>query len=609
MNRLMKKIVLKIPYSRTLYRNSVKLRNYIKKPHKSKVCAICGNAVLRYNPLPDYYFEEARKHGRSIYKSVPETLNRVEYICPVCGAADRDRLYALYIKKYFAQIQPTKEYILLDIAPAYPLSNYIKSHWNIDYRSMDLFMEGVTYKDDLTNITSIGNDEVDFIICSHVLEHVYDDKKALSEIYRILKPNGRGIIMVPIDLTTRETDEDIDTTESERWRRFGQGDHVRKYAKEDFLSRLRNAGFHVRELGMEYFGMEEYYRSSFIPSSMLYVVEKPNANGNINGDAITGDNKYYSCQIIAGGGVDFTVDNKIRVCCYTRDATGIIADIPDEPKGYDGLVKKITMKHNEIIESFSKGKIYPACEGCVNLFEQQENPMRIDNLKINTITLNHYLACNLKCIYCHRASEKYDKTKHEETDHVKVLGVIKFLIENAYISDTAVFQIGGGEPSISSGMIRIIEYLVENKQQVYINTNATKYVDIFAYGARKGLITIRLTVDAGLEETFQKIKRAAGFNAVWENVGKYMQNTKNNVTVRFILMPENVDDIDNMVSKCKEFSVRRVMIDLLLPGTNADVKKPEDYIFIEPVRDFKNKLLSAGIAVERGYFMPENIFY
>ena len=41
------------------------------------------------------------------------------------------------------------------------------------------------------------NNEFDEILCNHVLEHVSDIEKAMRELYRILKPNGRLMIIVP----------------------------------------------------------------------------------------------------------------------------------------------------------------------------------------------------------------------------------------------------------------------------------------------------------------------------------------------------------------------------------------------------------------------------
>jgi hypothetical protein len=81
--------------------------------------------------------------------------------------------------------------------------------------------------------------------------------------------------MVPIILSVTQIDEDPDLKdEGERWRRFGQFDHVRLYSKSGFLDRVRDAGFEVRELGKEFFGEELLKRTGITSQSVLYVVEK-----------------------------------------------------------------------------------------------------------------------------------------------------------------------------------------------------------------------------------------------------------------------------------------------------------------------------------------------
>jgi len=120
-----------------------------------------------------------------------------------------------------------------------------------------------------------ANNHFDFFICSHVLEHVQDDHKALSELYRILKPGGFGILMVPIILGLEKIAEDpFETDESERWRRFGQHDHVRVYSKEGFLKRARDAGFFIYQYGKEHFGERIFDQNGIANQSILYVVEK-----------------------------------------------------------------------------------------------------------------------------------------------------------------------------------------------------------------------------------------------------------------------------------------------------------------------------------------------
>ena len=86
----------------------------------------------------------------------------------------------------------------------------------------------------------------DLVYCSHVLEHVNDDQQALREFWRVLKPGGIAVILVPIIADT--TFEDLSVTNpAERERLFGQEDHVRRYGP-DVIDRLRSAGFQVQAL-------------------------------------------------------------------------------------------------------------------------------------------------------------------------------------------------------------------------------------------------------------------------------------------------------------------------------------------------------------------------
>jgi len=81
------------------------------------------------------------------------------------------------------------------------------------------------------------------IVCNHVLEHIPEDRKAIAELYRVLKPEGWASIQVPIE--GEITQEDLTVTQpEERERLYGQADHVRQYGS-DFKFRLEEAGFSV----------------------------------------------------------------------------------------------------------------------------------------------------------------------------------------------------------------------------------------------------------------------------------------------------------------------------------------------------------------------------
>ncbi|MFB9862594.1 methyltransferase domain-containing protein [Rufibacter immobilis] len=237
-----------------------------------KECPVCGNKVYQFKPLSPSFLLNYKKYGWPYSLDDLETLNVASYECPKCGCSDRDRLYALYFNK---ALSPTKTYQLLDIAPAASLRHFLQRKSNINYRSADLFMEDVDDKVDLTNMHLYPDNWFDIFVCSHVLEHVPDDRKAMQELYRVLKPGGWGIAMVPILLSLPETDEDPTLQDvQERWRRYGQDDHVRQYAKHSFINRLQQTGFHVQEVNITDFTAQDFITYGIHPRSVLYIVSK-----------------------------------------------------------------------------------------------------------------------------------------------------------------------------------------------------------------------------------------------------------------------------------------------------------------------------------------------
>lgn len=207
-----------------------------------------------------------------------ETLNHRRYLCPVCGSSDRDRLYKLYIDRF---LEPDRVRSLIEFAPSEPLAAYLRRRADLRYRSADLMMPKVDDVVDITDMPNYSDDSFDFFICSHVLEHVSDDARALNELYRILAPGGSGIIMTPV-APEGSFDEDPDITdERERWRRFGQGDHVRLYDRSTLCARIEQSGFKVVPLGSRTFGEESFERHGIASGSVLYIVHK-SANAVLN---------------------------------------------------------------------------------------------------------------------------------------------------------------------------------------------------------------------------------------------------------------------------------------------------------------------------------------
>ena len=256
------------------------LQHQAKLIGSRQYCPVCESRVISFLPLPEFFTENQLKYGFPFSTNESETCNEAAYLCPSCAASDRDRLYALFLADYVANLESAAPINIVDFGPSEPLSAFIRrliksTGKDIRYRTADLLTESVDDRVDISDLQAYESEQFDFFICSHVLEHVPDDAKALSELHRILKRGGQGILMVPIILSIDEIDEDTETTdEGERWRRFGQFDHVRLYSKRGFLERVHKAGFKVRQLGQEHFSGELFKRTGISSQSVLYIVEK-----------------------------------------------------------------------------------------------------------------------------------------------------------------------------------------------------------------------------------------------------------------------------------------------------------------------------------------------
>lgn len=115
--------------------------------------------------------------------------------CPQCGALERHRLQYLVLMELFSVMDPSKLKMLHFAPEPFFTSIFLKRFG--DYETADLSMRNVDYNVDIQNLP-FKNGTYDFIFASHVLEHIPNDRKALLEIRRILKPNGVAVLPVPV---------------------------------------------------------------------------------------------------------------------------------------------------------------------------------------------------------------------------------------------------------------------------------------------------------------------------------------------------------------------------------------------------------------------------
>ena len=223
-------------------------------------CTICGSKFSTFAP-----FGSPRRQNAK---------------CLKCSSLERHRLIWKYMHDntdFFKQ----EKLSLLHFAPEKFFYEAFSNMPSVEYVPCDLFPELFMFagsnKVRRVDITAIPFPEntFDVVLCNHVLEHIPDDRQAMSELYRVMKPGAWAILQVPIDYRREKSYEDFSiTTEEGRKAAFGQKDHVRWYGK-DYKDRLSSVGFGVKEdRYVLNFSDAERFQFGFQASELIYFCRK-----------------------------------------------------------------------------------------------------------------------------------------------------------------------------------------------------------------------------------------------------------------------------------------------------------------------------------------------
>lgn len=232
-----------------------KTRFYLKKPNRKihlilnrmgnrKSCYVCRQTFNHFTKF------------RGGFKNIPLWMSKLNIVgsdidnfgCIYCGAHDRERhLFMFFDKLDMWSIMKNAE--VIHFAPEINLSKKIEQCLPSNYIKADLYPSNNSItKIDLTDIP-FKEESFDILICNHVLEHVPDYMKALTEIYRVLKKNGIAILQTPYSKLLKKNfeDEGINTDEL-RLLFYGQEDHVRYFSENQFFQSLTKTGFSLQIL-------------------------------------------------------------------------------------------------------------------------------------------------------------------------------------------------------------------------------------------------------------------------------------------------------------------------------------------------------------------------
>ena len=225
---------------------------------KGKQCPLCGCQRRRFLP---YGYVTSRENA----------------LCPNCLSLERHRLLWLWLLRESdigrgAMALPK----MLHIAPEVALMRKFKKMYASTpdrYVTADLESPLADMHFDVQQIP-LEDESFDAIICNHIMEHVEDDRKALSELYRIMRRGGWGVILSPVELEREKTfEDDTITDKAERTRIFGQYDHRRIYGR-DYAERLREAGFEVYDIDYKNELSKAEQELYALPADHLYIVCK-----------------------------------------------------------------------------------------------------------------------------------------------------------------------------------------------------------------------------------------------------------------------------------------------------------------------------------------------
>lgn len=226
-------------------------------------CPCCDSSLRRFM---NYEYKSITSMNPELFR---KNYRRIQ--CPYCNSLPRHRIMAYFLKKHPHLIQNKK---LVIFGMLQGEKTFFTKH-GIPYIFADLY-DPSAQKEDLSDL-SFANHSVDILICHHILEHVEDVPKALSEIRRVLSPDGFAVLSVPMDLSRENTycKKRINTPQL-RKKYYGQTDHLRLFGK-DFSEILEQSGFKVYTLDGDKF---------------------PQHICPITGPASTDINRLYLCRVL-----------------------------------------------------------------------------------------------------------------------------------------------------------------------------------------------------------------------------------------------------------------------------------------------------------------------
>jgi pyruvate-formate lyase-activating enzyme len=265
------------------------------------------------------------------------------------------------------------------------------------------------------------------------------------------------------------------------------------------------------------------------------------------------DGAYASCEWIEGG-IAFN-RRSLHTCLIVHHRTGLpfVAD-------YDGgaiPLETLLALREQIRAANRDDNGHPECRGCPHL---KTKPWPRPKYAVEIVGIAHYAYCNIKCSYCFLQTQD-PASFAAGLKPYSLLPAISALIRDGHLAPRAIIDWGGGEPTSYPEFDELLRVLLDHGTFHYIHTNGTRFPESVRRVPER--VHVICSVDAGLPETYVRLKQKDYLERVWGVLEQYVRAGVK-VSLKYIVKEENcgASDLEAFIARAVRIGAHELIMDI-----------------------------------------------